>query len=167
MVVITKVDTFFFCSVYNEITFTVLDTIRRVEHTEEYLVVEKKRQETLTSHVDTVDKEVASLRTGQETLTSHVDTVDKEVASLRTGQETLTSHVDTVDKEVASLRTGQETLTSQVATIDRELTYARSRHEDLSNKVKKDFLSMRNQLSNAGSIQISAEGKRVYLILPN
>ena len=58
----------------------------------------------ISSRVDQTDEELNVLRTGQDILASHVNTMDKEITSVRTQQKDMS---DQVDRNLTALRDQQ------------------------------------------------------------
>ena len=66
----------------------------------------------------------------QDNLSSHMDTMDRELTSMKTGHETLSSNMDTMDRKLTSVRTEQAGLFNK---MDRDLTVMRNHLSDGGN----------------------------------
>ena len=82
----------------------------------------------MSSRVDQTDKTINAMRTGQETLTSHVQTMDRELTSVQTQQRDFS---DQVDRNLTALRNQQldnsnEPLTTEGISVLRLILYMTS-----------------------------------------
>ena len=86
----------------------------------------------MSSKVRQTEEGLDSLKTGHDTLTAHMNTMNRELASVKAEQDTLTSNVDTINREFASVKTGQDTLTVHMNTMNRKLTSVQAKQNDLA-----------------------------------